>query len=516
MRNNKPLVTFNPEFTYPIFGQEEAIFGYQGLDISLAFAAHNLKPHLEVKWDKQFPEVGDIKATGIKGALADFLPASALTSQKRSEYLQDGEDAAWKPPGQSIKSYTVDGTRHEIYVASLADPAARELLENMQVLVPLFIEGGSALELDHDWSTERWKIFFIYQHQPSTDKTSPAYSLVGYGTSYRVFTFPDRENPDETATNLLKNTTPIDDILTAWSHPPSKDATSPLALPSRERLSQFLILPPYQGFGHGAKLYNTMYAHLTAESNILEFTVEDPNEAFDDLRDVCDLLHLRATYPEFAELKINTSVPAQKLRASEPVPSDEIIPVAVVEKIRKGSKIMPRQLARLLEMQTLAHIPALHRSTSRITRKEKSSNEMDKAYFFWRLYVKQRLYVFNRDALAQLDREERVEKLEATVENVLVDYERLLELAEKRGARGAEEESGSGGVAVRRGKRKVVVDEDEDEDDEDDDAEDGADGKEAEEDDGEEMDEDEDGVDVTDALEGGANGQSAAKRRKLA
>jgi len=33
----------------------------------------------------------------------------------------------------------------------------------MQILVPLFIEGGTLIELDDpDWTIERWTVFFVY------------------------------------------------------------------------------------------------------------------------------------------------------------------------------------------------------------------------------------------------------------------------------------------------------------------------------------------------------------------
>ena len=38
----KTLSTFNPKFTYPIFGEEERIFGYQNLDLHFRFDAHDL------------------------------------------------------------------------------------------------------------------------------------------------------------------------------------------------------------------------------------------------------------------------------------------------------------------------------------------------------------------------------------------------------------------------------------------------------------------------------------------
>ncbi len=88
--------------------------------------------------------------------------------------------------------------------------------------------------------------------------------------------------------------------------------------------------------------------------------------------------------------------------------------------------------------------------------------------------VKQRIYKKNKDVLIQLERAERVEKVEETVGEVVGDYERLLRGAEKRKGYGDEdgvngsgaEVSGNGKVGGEersRGKRKTVI-EDEDED----------------------------------------------------
>ena len=61
----KTLSTFHPQFTYPIFGEEERIFGYQGLHINIKFAAHDLRPHIEISYDKKFKAVGDTKPTDL-------------------------------------------------------------------------------------------------------------------------------------------------------------------------------------------------------------------------------------------------------------------------------------------------------------------------------------------------------------------------------------------------------------------------------------------------------------------
>jgi hypothetical protein len=74
-RSPATISSFNPQFTYPIFGEEERIFGYQGLRISIRFAAHDLKPNVRITYDKKFETVGDTHATDIEEILRDWIPA---------------------------------------------------------------------------------------------------------------------------------------------------------------------------------------------------------------------------------------------------------------------------------------------------------------------------------------------------------------------------------------------------------------------------------------------------------
>jgi histone acetyltransferase 1 len=163
-------------------------------------------------------------------------------------------------------------------------------------------------------------------------------------------------------------------------------------------------------------------------------------------------------------LKVNTDIPAEKLKPDAHIPTELII--SGTDEILRQSKIDSRQFGRLVEMQTLSRIPANNRSRNRITKKERSTNEHDKEYYFWRLYAKHRLYIFNRDPLMQLDLEERPEKVESALDSVLEGYVSMLEKVEAR-EQGIETTGGASKRASR--KRKVIDDEDEDEEREDED-----------------------------------------------
>ena len=310
-----------------------------------------------------------------------------------------------------------------------------------------------------------------FEKLPSTTSALSPYSLVGYCTAYRFLTYQPSTSSHFTSASATK---------TQFAFPP----TSPVSvssLPNRSRISQFLILPQHQGNNHGRHLYNIATSFFLADPACIEITVEDPNEHFDDLRDFCDYARLSRN-GTLAKIKLNVDVDP-KLTARRPnvrVPTAKLVDKPLLDSLRTKNKLAPRQFARLVELHLLSQIPQYTRqaNTARLTRKAAASDKGDRAFYYWRLLVKQRIYRQHKDLLAQLDGDERVEKLEQTLNTQWEDYERLLEKMDLSGAAEAkgdkeEREEGKDGAASDgaaaglsvRGKRKIV-DDDEDEDEE--------------------------------------------------
>ena len=279
---------------------------------------------------------------------------------------------------------------------------------------------------------------------------SSAYSFIGYSTAYRYY-FYDQDRPQ-----TLEPTAPKAYVKQARFDFTFPSQTAP-QYHSRERISQFLILPPYQNQGHGSRFYSTLVESFLADPSIKEITVEDPNEAFDDLRDYCDIKRLRGN-GTFDRININSDVPIPQ---SGRLPTSSIIDKALLQQLRLRNKIAPRQFDRLVEMQLLSLIPEKNRGAYRLNLNWKHSTTADKEYDLWRLLVKQRLYKFNRQALAQLDLPERIDKLEEVFQGVEGDYVRLLrglELGEQ------DEKAGEdGSLNGNRGKKRVIEEEEEEE-----------------------------------------------------
>ena len=388
--------------------------------------------------------------------LKDWAPPESFDKATSFNAQLQNDDSAkdFKPPGELLETYTSKGRNFEIWSGELVDPAVRQLIARMQILISFFIEGGTPLELeDQEWTLARWRVYFVYEKLADLPNPSASpYSIVGYSTSYRFITYIHSA---------------ADKSLKAFSLPPDKPIL-PTDLPSRARISQFLILPSHHSHGHGTQLYNAMVSSFLASPTITEITIEDPNEAFDDLRDYCD--YKRLTFNgTLTQVKMNTDIDPKlsNKRISVRVPTAQILNQTLLEKLRKKNKIAPRQFYRLVEMYLLSQIKPHSRQagTTRLTQRGRSSDPDDKAFFYWRLLVKQRVYKKNKDVLIQLDRLERAEKVEETVGEVAGDYERLLRSMANWGASGA----GRGADAVskagrlERNKRKILDDE-EDED----------------------------------------------------
>ena len=388
--------------------------------------------------------------------LRDWAPSGAFekASSFNAQIQKDDSAQSFKPPGALLETYTSKGRNFEIWRSELVDPAVRRLIARLQILISFFIEGGTPLELeDQEWTLARWQVYFVYEKLANVPNPSASpYSIVGYSTSYRFVTYIPAA-----AEKSLKS----------FSLPPI-EPLHPTDLPSRARISQFLILPSHHSHGHGTHLYNAMVSSFLASPTITEITVEDPNEAFDDLRDYCDYKRLMSN-GTLTQVKMNTDIDPKlsNKRIGVRVPTARILDQRLLERLRKKHKIAPRQFYRLVEMYLFSQIKPYSRQagTTRLTQRGRSSDPDDKAFFYWRLLVKQRVYKKNKDVLIQLDRLERAEKVEETVGEVAGDYERLLRSMANWGASGA----GRGADAVskagrlERSKRKTLDDE-EDED----------------------------------------------------
>jgi histone acetyltransferase 1 len=310
-----------------------------------------------------------------------------------------------------------------VWEGTLADAAVKQLVDRIQIFVPLFIEGGTQISADSS-DADRWTIFFLYQKKDVPDQPAQ-YTFNGYCTTYRFFLLLV---PTPPSSPIQATSSALEDLELG------KDDFDLTSLPCRSRISQFIILPPFQGRGIGPLLYRAIYDRFLQHGPTVEVTVEDPNEAFDDMRDIADLYHLRSL-PEFAALRLNTSL---VLPSPDGWVPQNIVDPAAAEAARRKAKMAPRQFARVLEMHLMARLPDAVRpgiappddDGPPVAAATKPTKEQCHELRLWKLIVGQRITRQNKDALGELEIPARIKKLDETVSSVAFDYARLLLKAE--------------------------------------------------------------------------------------
>ncbi|KAF7796919.1 hypothetical protein EIP86_008104 [Pleurotus ostreatoroseus] len=376
---------FHPSFTYPIYGEDEKLYGYKDLVIDLKFASGSLTTYLGVSHSAQLPTAAAETIDDVEGLLSEFVPPGYLTSESEFEAAVEEDARAFRPLGKKIHSYkrvlrekgkekaTEDQeVEFEVYHCTWDTPGFREYHRRIQLFILLYIEGGSYIKEDE----EGWEFALLFEKRKRKDATE-GYHFIGYSSLFPFYYFPEKV---------------------------------------RMRLSQFVILSPYQGKRHGAALYEAIYAYIRTRPDIAELTVEDPAEAFEDLRDRCDLTMLlaedtfiREAFGDEAEghsvgRASKGKAKAKRGKMGPPVEKGWL------EKWRLHFKIASRQFYRLTEMLQTRHLNALDAQQLKT----------------FRLQVKERLYRFNFETLMQLEKDERQAKLEETFQSVLKDYERIM------------------------------------------------------------------------------------------
>ncbi|KAI5987564.1 acyl-CoA N-acyltransferase [Pisolithus albus] len=397
LQDDQSFEQFHPTFTYPIYGEDEKLYGYEDLVIDLRFASGSLAQFLSVRYAEKLDASSTVD--NVEGILSEFIPSGYETDEAAFISRVEEDAVSFKPIGKLIHSYkpsprtstlpdasdtSEETVEYEVYHATLDDPEFKEYHRRMQIFILLYIEAGSYINDEE----EGWEFVVLYEKRKRTDGT-PTYHFVGYSSLYNFYCFPERV---------------------------------------RLRLSQFVILPPYQRQGHGSELYKAIYHYVLSRPAVSELTVEDPAEAFEDLRDRNDLrmllTHEQFMREGFGDSGVTSSHGGGRVMKAKSRTRTQLAPLgnkgkgkmgppvdrAWAERWRKDLKIAGRQFHRLVEMLVLLHLDPVD------VRAERA----------FRLQVKERLYRFNFEVLAQLEKEERLEKLEETFQSVRDDYLRIL------------------------------------------------------------------------------------------
>ncbi|XP_075221855.1 histone acetyltransferase 1 [Lycorma delicatula] len=370
---------FKPEMSHQIFGDSENIFGYKDLKIKIYYSAAWLTSYIGIEYsDKIDPDdFGGVEPDNILKKLSVWYPPGFLTNVNSFIKTLDKEKN-FVPYGDLQHTFTSVGEdnkerKYEIYHCDTSMKAFLSYHERLQTFLLWYIDGASYIDVDD----EKWQFFILYEKY-STPDNKKMYSIAGYITVYEYYAYP---------------------------------------LNIRPRISQVLILPPYQHQGLCTHLLNTIYNFYVDNKDVVDITVEDPTEEFQLVRDFVDICR------------------CDSLDSYSPDKLHEGFNEKMAEEAKRSSKINKKQARRVYEILRL---------------KATDMND-EKHYRNYRLNVKKRLNIPYQKEQAYMNKlrkllneqeyqttltlngiGQRIEKLEKQYKELEEQYLHVLKRYEKR------------------------------------------------------------------------------------
>uniref|UniRef100_A0A1B6GEC1 Histone acetyltransferase type B catalytic subunit n=1 Tax=Cuerna arida TaxID=1464854 RepID=A0A1B6GEC1_9HEMI len=243
-------VSFKPEMSHQIFGDNESIFGYKGLRVKLYYSACRLTMYLGQEYQTVVnPDTFDgVEPDNVLRLIQEKLqiPHVIKNIDEFANALKD--DESFQPFGDKMTSFTIeegDGCKtYDIYHCDTSNQKFLNFHERLQTFILFYIDAASYIDVDDS----KWQFFVLYEKYKSPTGVE-CHAVAGYCTVYEYYAYPDRTRP---------------------------------------RVSQMLVLPPFQRRGLGVHLLCSVYQHYRGVNAVTDITVEDPNEEFQHLRDYVD------------------------------------------------------------------------------------------------------------------------------------------------------------------------------------------------------------------------------------
>ncbi|CAF3098383.1 unnamed protein product [Rotaria sp. Silwood2] len=241
---------FSPEFTHQIFGENQRIFGYKNLNIDIYCLSSSLNFYLNIDYDEKInpKKYQQFKADDLIESLNQWISSSSTTKnldlflsklKNENEYLTFGEQIlTYELKGEKSLSYLINRVNQNFS----DDKKFVEWYSRLETFLVFFIDAASTIDKDDP----NWIIYLLYQKYQN-DYGQTCYAPIGFITVYLYYAYPDKKRP---------------------------------------RISQVLILPPYQRKGHGRRLLTAIYNDLRKDSRVQDITAEDPSDEFVGLRDL--------------------------------------------------------------------------------------------------------------------------------------------------------------------------------------------------------------------------------------
>ncbi|KAL5574393.1 hypothetical protein UlMin_023990 [Ulmus minor] len=301
------------------FGEDGKIYGYEELKITVWVSSISFHSYADITF--QSTSDGGKGITDLKSALKnvfaetlvenkeEFLETFSTKSNFIRSIISGGEVLQHKTYNGFVNASNshLDATTSNFEVVRMvvAKSDAGPLYARLIPLVLLLVDGSSPIDV----TDSNWELYLLIQKKTNQQEEIQSL-LVGFAALYRFYHYPDI---------------------------------------SRLRISQILVLPPYQHMGYGRYLLEVLNDVAISE-DVYDLTVEEPLDYFQHVRTCVDLKRLLGFDPIQEAVKSAVSCLTQgKLSKKSQIPR-LAPPTSAIEDVRKTFKINKKQFLQCWEI----------------------------------------------------------------------------------------------------------------------------------------------------------------------
>ncbi|KMT05786.1 hypothetical protein BVRB_7g166250 [Beta vulgaris subsp. vulgaris] len=296
------------------FGEDGKIYGYQGLKIIVWVSSVSFHAYTDISYESTSDRGKGV--TDLKAALQDMFAENLV--EKKDEFLQTFSTEkhyirSTISKGEVLLQNASNGNGHshaditdvQVIRFVMGDMSAGLLYSRLVPLVLLLVDGSNPIDV----TDSSWEMYVLVQKiaDPEGDHQS---RLLGFAAAYRFYHYPDS---------------------------------------LRLRLSQILVLPPYQQKGYGRHLLELLN-HVAVSEGAYDLTVEEPVESLQRLRYYIDVPRLLACSAvqcavSSAATHLKEANLSKRSQACQLLP-----PLTAVDEVRKSLKINKKQFVKCWEI----------------------------------------------------------------------------------------------------------------------------------------------------------------------
>ncbi|OAF70109.1 Histone acetyltransferase type B catalytic subunit [Intoshia linei] len=283
--------TFHPDMTHQIFGCNESIYGYESPAINILYSVETLDFYVKFNYSHKVDET-DTKPDDVISILNKELYLNQSYNYSIEDFRSNmASHQKFIPPGKLVNTYSLNDATFSVYYGSTESNDISKYHYQAQRFILFFVDAASYINVN-DTS---WNVFYLFE------TTQDVHKFIGFITTYSFYKYPGTR---------------------------------------RLRVSQAMILPPYQRRGHGSRLLKSIYQWAHQNSRIQDVSVEDASDQFQRIRD----------FVEYDIIKCSDEFKNDTLPYYSPFQG------AVADKISKKFCILRRRIERLRRLHIVRMI----------------------------------------------------------------------------------------------------------------------------------------------------------------